>query len=146
MTPSASAAARRLEGAAREVAPWIARLAGYAVWRLIDAITDAEGNGRDLRGIGIRVGSGFRGLGHGALALAAFHVATGSGDGGGLRSERLVAQGLNLPAGEWLVWLAALGLLGYAGYQLYRAYVAKFDRQLNLAALPAGSARWVING
>ena len=120
-------------------------LAGYALWRVVDAITDAEGHGSELKGIAVRVGSAFRGLAHGLLALAAFHVATGSGDAGGSRSRQLVAQGLHLPGGKWLVYLAALGVLGYAGYQLYRAYVAKFGRRLSLAALPAGSARWVIN-
>ena len=119
-------------------------LAGYAVWRVVDAITDAEGHGSDLKGWSIRAGSAFRGLAHGALALAAFHLATGSGDGPGLRSQGIVARTLDLPGGEWLVRLAALGMLGYAGYQLYRAFASKLGRRLNLGALPSTWARWVI--
>ena len=119
-------------------------LAAYAVWRVVDAITDAEGRGRDLKGIASRVGSGFRGVAHGALVLAAFRLATGSGDGDGPRSEEMAARALDQPGGEWLVWLAAGGVLAYGGYQLYRAYAAKLGRQLSLAALPPGSARWVI--
>jgi hypothetical protein len=119
-------------------------LAAYAVWRVVDAITDAEGRGKDLKGIASRVGSAFRGLAHVVLALAAFRLATGSGDGDGPRSEHFVARALDLPAGEAVVWLGAGGVLGYGGYQLYRAYAAKLGRQLSLAALPAGSARWVI--
>jgi hypothetical protein len=118
-------------------------LAAYAVWRVVAAVTDAEGRGGDLKGIANRVGSAFRGLGHAVLALAAFRLAIGSGDGGGPRSERLAARALDLPGGEWLVWLAAGAMLGYGGYQLYRAYAAKLGRRLSLAALPAGSARWV---
>ena len=201
LSPPGSPPAQQLEDAAREVAPWIVRLArigylakallyatvgilaaqaalgsggrttdlggalhsvlraplggamllviaaglvGYAVWRVVDAITDAEGRGGDLKGIASRVGSALRGLAHLALALGAFRLATGSGDGAGPGSERLVARALDLPGGEWLVWLAAGSVLGYGVYQLYRAYAAKLGRQLNLAALPVGTARWVI--
>ena len=119
-------------------------LAGYAVWRVVDAVTDAEGRGGDLKGVAIRVGSAFRGLAHAALALAAYRLATGSGNGDGPGSEQLVARALDLPGGEALVWLGAGAVLAYGGYQLYRAYAAKLGRHLSLAALPAGSARWVI--
>ena len=119
-------------------------LVAYAVWRVVDAIVDAEGRGRDLKGIAARVGSALRGLAHAALALAAFRLATGSGDGGGQGSEQLVSRALELPGGEWLVWLAAGGVLGYGGYQLYRAYATKLGSQLNLATLPAGTSRYVI--
>jgi uncharacterized protein DUF1206 len=121
-----------------------AGLAAYAVWRVVDAITDAEGRGGDLKGIAGRLGSAVRGVAHVALALAAFRLATGSGDGDGPRSEQLAARALDLPGGEWLIWLAAGGVLAYGGYQLYRAYAAKLGRQLSLAALPAGSAHWVV--
>jgi hypothetical protein len=120
-------------------------LSGYAVWRMIDAITDAEGHGRNAKGIAVRVGSAFRGLAHGALAVAAFHAATtGSGSSGGTGSKRMAARTLDLPGGEWLLWLAAAGMLGYGIYQLYRAYAAKLGRQLDLAAIPSGPAGWVV--
>ena len=119
-------------------------LAAYAVWRVVAAITDAEGRGSSLKGIVLRVGSALRGLAHGALALAAFRLRTGSGEGGGERSEDLVSRALDLPGGNWLVWLAAGGVLVYGGYQLYRAYAAKLGRQLSLAALPGGTERGVI--
>jgi hypothetical protein len=121
-----------------------AGLTAYAVWRVVAAITDAEGRGGDLKGIASRLGSAVRGLAHVALAVAAFRLATGSGDDDGQGSEQLAARALDLPGGEWLIWLAAGGVLAYGGYQLYRAYAAKLGRQLSLAALPAGSARWVV--
>jgi hypothetical protein len=121
-----------------------AGLTAYAVWRVVAAITDAEGRGGGLKGIASRLGSAVRGLAHVALAVAAFRLATGSGDDDGQGSEQLAARALDLPGGEWLIWLAAGGVLAYGGYQLYRAYAAKLGRQLSLAALPAGSARWVV--
>jgi len=119
-------------------------LAGYAVWRVVSAITDAEGRGRDLKGIASRVGSAVRGLAYVALSVAAFRLAAGSGGGSGSRSKQLAARALELPAGEWLVWLAAGAVLGYGGYQLYRGYASKLGRQLSLAALSPGTARWVV--
>ena len=121
-----------------------AGLAAYALWRVVDAIFDGEGRGTDLKGVLRRLGSALRGLAHAGLALAAFRLATGSGDGGGKDSDRYVAQAMDMSGGTWLVWLAAAGALGYCAYQLYRAYAAKLGRQLNLAALPAGMARSVI--
>src|SRR5688500_9883255 len=59
-----------------------AGLAAYAVWRVVDAIFDGEGRGADLKGVLRRLGSALRGLAHAGLALAAFRLATGSGDGG----------------------------------------------------------------
>lgn len=121
-----------------------AGLAAYAVWRLVDAITDAEGRGGDLKGLVRRIGSAARGLAHGALALAAFRLATGSGGGGGQGFEHLAARALNLPGGEWLLRLAAGAVLVYGGYQIYRAYAAKLGSQLSLGALPAAAVHWVV--
>lgn len=120
-----------------------AGLAGYALWRVVDAITDAEGRGDDAKGIVRRVASAVRGLAHAALALAAFHIATGSNQGG-QSSKQLTTRAFEMPGGEGLVWLGAAAMLGYGAYQLYRAYRAKLGRQLNLSALPSGSHGWVI--
>ncbi len=121
-----------------------AGLAGYALWRVVDAITDAEARGNDAKGIVRRVASAVRGLAHAGLALAAFHIATGSNDDGGQSSERMTSRAFEMPGGELLVWVGAAVMFGYGAYQLYRAYAAKLGRQLNLLALPAGSHGLVI--
>ena len=113
-------------------------LAGYAIWRILDAITDAEGKGGDAKGLARRIGSAARGLGHGALAVAAFGLATGSNDGGGGDKRELASKAVDVAGGSWLLWLAAAAVLGYACYQLYRAYAAKLGRQLDLGAVSAG--------
>lgn len=143
-----------LGGALREVvrAPFgnallfviAAGLAGYAVWRVVDAATDAEGRGGDMKGVARRIAIAFNGLVHGALALAAVRLATGSRDAGGERSEELAGRALDLPLGQWLVWLAALAVIGFGLYQVYRGYASKLGRQLDLGGLPAGTFRWVI--
>ncbi len=119
-------------------------LAGYAIWRILDAITDAEGKGADAKGLARRLGSAARGLGHGALAVAAFGLATGSGDGGGGDKRELASKAVDVAGGSWLLWLAAAAVLAYACYQLYRAYAAKLGSQLDVGAASAGVGRWVI--
>jgi Domain of Unknown Function (DUF1206) len=120
-----------------------AGLVGYAIWRLVDAITDAEGKGGDSKGIARRLGSALRGLAHGALGVAAFKRVRGEGDGDGEEPQQLAAQGADV-AGEWLLWVVAGGVIAYAGYQIYRAYAAKLGSQLDLGAASAALGRWVI--
>lgn len=121
-----------------------AGLVGYALWRVVEAVTDAEGKGGDAKGIARRVSSALRGLAHGALALAAYKLATGSGsgdDGGG--TQEFASRAMDV-AGPWVLWVAAAAVLVYAGYQLYRAWAAKLGSQLDLGAVSAGVGRWVI--
>ena len=75
-------------------------LAGYAIWRMLDAITDAEGKGGDAKGLARRIGSAARGLGHGALAVAAFGLATGSNDGGGGDKRELASKAVEVAGGS----------------------------------------------
>lgn len=121
-------------------------LAGSAVWRFIDAFTDAERRGPGLRAILDRASSALVGVGQGTLAVAAFELATGAGTGGsvgGAHLRQLAARLLDFPGGQWLTWGIALGLLGYGADQVRRGFTAKLDRQLDLAALAAESSRWV---
>jgi hypothetical protein len=119
-------------------------LSGYAVWRLVDAITDAEGKGSDAKGMAQRLGSAVRGLAHGALAVAAYRLATGSGAGGSEGSEDLVGRATDIGGGTWVLWVIAGAVLAYAGYQLYRAYAAKLGSKLDLGAASAALGRWII--
>jgi hypothetical protein len=119
-------------------------LAGYAVWRIVDAITDAEGRGGDAKGLARRLGSAARGLAHGALAYAAFHLATGSTRDGGMKTDEIARRAVDIAGGVWLLWVAAAAVLAYAGYQLYRAYAAKLGSQLDLGAASVRFGRWVI--
>ncbi|MFL5515833.1 MAG: DUF1206 domain-containing protein [Gemmatimonadales bacterium] len=117
-----------------------AGLAGYALWRLVEAVTDPENRGTRAKGLALRAGSAVRGLVHGALALAAFRLGMGSGQARSRGPDGWTAKVLALPAGEALVWLAAAGVAGYGVYQLYRAWQAKLGRHLALTRVSAGTA------
>jgi hypothetical protein len=122
-------------------------LAGYALWRLVQAVTDPEHKGTGAKGISLRVSYAFRGLVHGALALSAARLALGQGSDAGRRdgSEVWTGRLLEAPGGTWLVWLAAAAVIGFALYQLYRGWHAKLGRQLAIGQLPPGTAHWVVH-
>jgi hypothetical protein len=120
-------------------------LLGYTAWLFVRAATDAEQRGDGAKGVALRVGDVVRGLAHGALALAAFRLARGDGDGGRSEGAREFAgRAMEVPFGEVLIWLAAAAVAGYGLYQLYRSWTAKLSRRLALGELPAGTARWVV--
>ena len=121
-------------------------LVGYAVWRVVEGITDPQQRGNDAKGLALRGSFVARGLLHLGLALSAFRLASGQGDSGGdgQRQQELTARAMEKPGGEALVWLVGAGIVGYGLYQLYRAYAAKLSKQLDLGQLSAETGRWAI--
>lgn len=57
-------------------------LAAYALWRIVQAVADPEGEGYDAKGIARRIGHGGAGLAYGGLALTAGRLLLGSSGGG----------------------------------------------------------------
>ncbi len=122
-----------------------AGLMGYAVWRVVEAVVDAEGRGVSAKGVAVRAGSAGRGLLHGALAITALRLAYGDRSAGTDRPAReWTAVAFGLPGGELLVWIAAASVTGYGVYQLYRSYAPKLGRQLDLSQLRDPALGWVV--
>jgi hypothetical protein len=124
-----------------------AGLVGYALWRVVQAITDPERRGSDAKGIALRGSFAARGLLHLGIAVSAFRMATRDGEepsGGGGGQEEMAARTLEAPGGETLLMLVGAGVIGYGLYQLYRAYAAKLSKQLDLGQLSAETGRWAI--
>jgi hypothetical protein len=119
-------------------------LLGYTAWLFVRAVTDAERRGSGPKGIAMRLGDAIRGTAHGALALAAFRLARGEGDGGGGSAREWAAKAMDAPLGEGLLWATAAGIGGYGLYQIYRAVAAKLSRRLSIGELPPATAGWVI--
>jgi hypothetical protein len=122
-----------------------AGLLGYALWRLVEAILDAEGRGNRLKGVALRIGSATRGAFYGALGIAALRVAFGDLSGRETDHPRYWTQrAFDWPGGELLVWLAAFAIVGYGLYQFYRAWAPKLGRQLQLWRVPEGAVGAVV--
>jgi hypothetical protein len=112
-------------------------LAGYALWRFVQAMLDTENKGSDPKGLvkrGAMLGSG---IAYGALALLAARMVSGSGgtgasSGGGSGTQGAAAGLMDKPFGRWLVVLAGLAVIVSALFQIYEAYTKRFRRRLKL--------------
>ncbi|GAA4392564.1 DUF1206 domain-containing protein [Hymenobacter koreensis] len=116
-------------------------LAGYVVWRFVQAIRDTEDKGHDAKGIAQRLSFAFSGVVYAVLAYyagkAAFENSNPDGSGGGSSRQSMVATILEQPYGQWLVGALALGIVGAGVYQIYRAYSGSFAKHVNSSQIPA---------
>ncbi len=122
-------------------------LVGFALWSFIQAVFDTEGKGSDAKGIAGRIGYAVVGVSYALLALAAFGLVMGSGNGG--KSSTASTQDwtvmlLKQPFGVFLVILLGLVFIGVAFYVFYKAYSAEFRRRLNLATLDVQLTKLVV--
>lgn len=119
-------------------------LAGYMIWRLVDAVRDASGRGDDAKGIAVRLFTAGKGLAYGLLGYQAFRMTRGGESGGDSGIQETVSKILDLPAGKFLVYALAFALIGYAIYQLTRAWNSKLGRDLSISSLPPESRKAVV--
>jgi hypothetical protein len=119
-------------------------LFGYAAWRCISAIVDAEDRGNDLKGLALRASFLIRGVAHLVLGYSAARLAFGHSAQGGDGSTKAAGAAMHLPGGAWLVWVVAIGIGGFGAYQLYRAARAKLSKQLEQGDARAEVGEWVI--
>ncbi|RZJ41648.1 MAG: DUF1206 domain-containing protein [Brevundimonas sp.] len=87
-------------------------LLAIVVWRMLQAIWDADNEGHDRQGISTRVSQGFSGIGYGLLALSAFsllfHTPVDPAAADIAAGHREAERMLSLPFGNLL--LAGIGL------------------------------------
>ena len=119
-------------------------LASFALWRLIEAITDADYRGGSGKALAVRAGRGLSGLIYVGLAFSALSLAAGWGTKGG--GEDRAAQDwtawlLEKPFGHWGVALVGLGIAGAGLGYLWRAWQGNVAEQLYC---PSDARRWVV--
>lgn len=118
-------------------------LAGYAIWRFSECVIDAEGKGKDLKGISIRFGYACSGLLHAGLAFNAARLLLGDGGADSEQEHRSRAtEIMNLPFGTILVGLAGGGFICFGLYQIYKGYKAKFRKRLEVGAMGKRENVW----
>lgn len=124
-------------------------LLGYAAWRLVSALTNAEGRDGDAKGAAIRVGTAAKGITHGWLGIVALLAAARGGEaggGGGEQTRGWTTRVLDWPFGRWLVIAGGLAVIGYGLYQLYRAMRRdKLAKRLDLHEASEAGATWILN-
>jgi hypothetical protein len=114
-------------------------LACYALWKLVQGITDPDEKGSDVHGILRRVGYVGSGMIHGGLAFIAAQSILGAEDSS---EDAMTASAMAYqpPLGQLLVGLVVIGV---GLYQLYAAYEAKFLPELKLNQMGEAGTRWV---
>jgi hypothetical protein len=122
--------------------------AGYAVWRLAQAIFDRDGEGSDGKGLAKRAGRAGKAAIYAALCFTTVQILldgrrASSGGSGGTDEESATAGVLGWPAGQWIVLAAGLAILGVAAYQLYRAFTEKFMDDMETGRLGQAGERTV---
>jgi hypothetical protein len=118
-------------------------LIGYAAWRLVSAVTDAERRGDKPSSLALRVGDAFRGLVYGSLGLWVLKLLRHKPASNGNQTRGAVEKVMGMPGGRLIVIAAGLVLIGYAIYQIYRAMTGKFLKRLDLSSASAQTRNWV---
>ena len=117
-----------------------AGLAGYALWRLVEAVLGPKGES-GAKALGKRLVSLGKGVLYAGLCFVAFSILLGAGAGGSGDEDETAATLLELPAGVWLVAAAGAGLIVAALYNGYRGVTRKFCDDLR--GMSATEERWV---
>jgi len=97
----------------------------YALWRLLQALLDREGEGTDGKGLAKRASYLGKAAIYGVLLIATIDI-IGDGRGGGSNEKQQTAGVLDWPAGRWIVLGAGIAIGGYAVFQGFRAFSESF--------------------
>jgi hypothetical protein len=118
-------------------------LACYALWRLVQAAFDRDGEGDDAKGLAKRAGQLGKALFYGASSFVAVTIAVGLRRGES-NEQRETAEILGLPAGRWLVAILGLAFLGAGLFNAYRSLTGSFRDHLREHQLGEAARGWVL--
>lgn len=109
-------------------------LTGFALWRVLQALFDADRHGASAKGLAVRAGQAVSGLVYGGLALSAFELLDAVEDVGEADEEQkargLASSLLVLPHGDLLLMLAGLVLLGVGLGNVIQGVAQDFAKRL----------------
>lgn len=109
-------------------------LAGYALWRLSEALWGKRDEDDEAKRTAKRLGSAAKAAFYAVFLFSTVRfIARGpdGGSGGAEREQTLTARVLELPGGRFVVGLVGLLVMVGAAYSLYRAVAQKFEKRLD---------------
>lgn len=118
-------------------------LAGFVVWRAVQAIMDPEHSGGGMKRTAGRVGFAISGLMYAALTMEAVRMIRGSGGQGG-GTQHWTAAVMEKPFGRIAIGLVGLGIGAYGLYQLVKAFKSDLDKRLNLEGSAVATRKRVV--
>lgn len=120
-------------------------LLGFAVWRALQAVFDADRHGTSPKAIAVRIGQAVSGLIYGGLGLWALELMDAFEDVGEADEEQsahgAAATILALPYGEILLLLAGAALVGVGVGNIVQGLAQDFAKRLSC---DARVCRWVV--
>jgi hypothetical protein len=116
-------------------------LFGYALWRIVQGVLDAERKGSDPKGLAKRAAMVGSGLIYGGLAVAAARIALGAHESGGQGTQAWTAKLMSMPFGRWLVAAIGIGVMIGGLQQIRRGWTAKFHDTLKNDEMDAAERR-----
>jgi Domain of Unknown Function (DUF1206) len=122
-------------------------LAGYAVWRFVEAAAERDEDGDEkgkLKTWGKRAGYVGRGLIYASLTFSALKILFG---GAGSQSQNAKAHQTTAtlfgwPGGRWLVGAAGLVIIGVGLWNVYRGLSKKFEDKWQTGGMSAEARTW----
>lgn len=125
-------------------------LAAFVMWRLLQAIFDADNEGKDREGLMTRVGQFFSAAGYAAMAFGAagllFDKPENARVEGMIASRETAETVMALPWGDWLLTAGGLAIIGLGIGNMIRAWRDDFTEHLacseSLCRKVAPLARW----
>lgn len=118
-------------------------LIGFAVWRGLQSIFDADRQGTEPKAIASRLGQAISGLVYGALAWSILELLDQLEDFGEADEARNARQGaadlMSLPFGSWLLLVVGLFVLGVGVAGIVQAFRTDFGKRLGCKP---GTRRW----
>jgi len=110
-------------------------LAGYALWRLTEALWGKRDEDDEKKRTAKRLGSAARAVFYGAFCVTTVRfIMNGPAEGAGngdQQEQTFVARALGWPAGQWLVALAGVIVIAGALYIGYRGLSQRFQERLD---------------
>ena len=109
-------------------------LAAFVMWRVLQAVFDADHEGTSWRGLGTRMSQLFSGFSYAGLSVAAFVLVAGAPDDpaaeGVVRSREQAEAVLSLPLGDWLLVVGGLAIFGIGVSNIVKAWREDFTEYL----------------
>ena len=119
-------------------------LVAYVIWRLIQAVADADDKGSGLKGISLRIGYAGSGLVYAGLAFTAAKILidVGEPDSSNEVQQHWTARLMAMPYGRWLVAIVGVSVISFGLYQIYKGLSAKFRKRLKLGQMSYAKKAW----
>ncbi|PZD75230.1 hypothetical protein C1752_00558 [Acaryochloris thomasi RCC1774] len=120
-------------------------LAGYALWRFVQAGLDPEHrDSTGAKGIFRRLGYAVNGVAYAGVTLTAVQLLLGNNQSSdsGSSAQTWVAKLMSQPFGEWLVGTGGAFMIGLGVYFFYRAFTVKFREKLKLREMSQTEKLW----